>query len=117
MSWGVVMDTRHLTRVSGTVLSSLERTRLRLMRYWLVSSPGVVNTLSGPKPSIDVVMLSAEREGEQTGALSQGLKASSHEHYHRSVSTGLNVLAQGHLSTGLNAYRKTMQRTSHKHHH
>lgn len=57
MSWGVVMDTRHLTRVSGTVLSSADRTRLRLMRYWPLSSAGVVKTLSGPKPSMDMVML------------------------------------------------------------
>ncbi|TNN47112.1 hypothetical protein EYF80_042678 [Liparis tanakae] len=54
MSWGVVMDTRHLTRVRGTVLPSAERTRLRLMRYWPLSSAGVAKTLSGPKPSMDM---------------------------------------------------------------
>lgn len=73
MSWGVVMDTRHLTRVRGTVLPSAERTRLRLMRYWPLSSAGVANTLSGPKPSMEVVMLSVEDEGlvrlgERTGS-------------------------------------------------
>lgn len=62
MSWGVVMETRHLTRVRGTVLSSAERTRLRLMRYWPLSSAGVVKTLSGPKPSMDRVMLSVKPE-------------------------------------------------------
>jgi len=55
--------------------------------------------------------------GAQTGALPQGLKASSYEHYHASVSAGLNVLPRGHLSTGLNAYHETMRRTSHKHQH
>lgn len=64
MSWGVVMDTRHLTRVRGTVLPSAERTRLRLMRYWPLSSAGVANTLSGPKPSMDVVMLSVGMNGD-----------------------------------------------------
>lgn len=62
ISWGVVMDTRHLTRVSGTVLPSGERTRLRLMRYWPLSSAGVAKTLSGPKPSMDRVILSVKSE-------------------------------------------------------
>lgn len=61
MSWGVVMETRHLTRVRGTVLSSADRTRLRLIRYWLLSSL-IVNTLSGPKPSMDKVKLSGDAE-------------------------------------------------------
>lgn len=65
MSWGVVMDTRHLTRVRGTVLPSADRTRLRLMRYWPLSSAGVVNTLSGPKPSMDMVMLSVRIKGKE----------------------------------------------------
>lgn len=60
MSWGVVMDTRHLTRVRGTVLPSAERTRLRLMRYCPLSSAGVAKTLSGPKPSMDMVILSVK---------------------------------------------------------
>lgn len=60
MSWGVVMETKHLTRVRGTVLPSADRTRLRLMRYWPLSSAGVAKTLSGPKPSVDIVILSVE---------------------------------------------------------
>jgi len=63
MSWGVVMETRHLTRVRGTVLPSADRTRLRLIRYWLLSSL-IVNTLSGPKPSMDRVMLSGGAKGQ-----------------------------------------------------
>ena len=63
MSWGVVMETRHLTRVRGTVLPSAERTRLRLMRYCPLSSARVAKTLSGPKPSMDMVILSVESEG------------------------------------------------------
>lgn len=57
MSCGVVMDTRHLTRVKGTALASAERTKLRLIRYEPLSSLSA-NTLSIPKPSIDAVMLS-----------------------------------------------------------
>lgn len=63
MSWGVVMETRHLTRVRGTVLPSADRTRLRLIRYWLLSSL-IVNTLSGPNPSMDKVMLSGDAKVE-----------------------------------------------------
>lgn len=70
MSWGVVMDTRHLTRVRGTVLSSADRTRLRLMRYWPLSSAGVAKTLSGPKPSMDMVILSVK--SGQTGYILDG---------------------------------------------
>lgn len=65
MSWGVVMDTRHFTRVRGTVLLSADRTRLRLMRYWPLSSAGVAKTLSEPNPSMDMVILSVKSQRKE----------------------------------------------------
>lgn len=73
MSWGVVMDTRHLTRVRGTVLPSAERTRLRLMRYWPLSSAGVAKTLSGPKPSMDMVILSVKSRKDRLNTIKSNI--------------------------------------------